>query len=122
VSRYQFYLGLLLALRAHRETFVADGPEFHSAFGKVQELAASKYVERLPWLASAKKDPAFGVWREASDMLLEGMNGILLFFSNDWRKAFLRISQINAVNELEEYGPDAAILRDLALEFHNALP
>lgn len=122
MTRYQLYIGLLLALRAHRETFIADGPEFYSAFGKVQALVASKHVDRLPWLASAKEDPAFGVWREASDMLLEGLSGLLLCFSSDWRTAYLRVSQDNAAKELEEYGEDASLLRDLALELHKALP
>jgi hypothetical protein len=62
----EFHRGLVLALAATGESFVAEGPKFHHAY-----LAAAQGMGDFS--SRLRLDPVFQTVREASEMLLEAM-------------------------------------------------
>jgi len=110
-----FYRGLLFALRAAGMTgFLAEGPEFHQAFGSTIALASELLGEDEPIHAiEVHLDPIFGVYPEANEMLLEGAQDTVLSLANPHlRRAKFEMDEHEALEELERL-PRPDIFRKL---------
>jgi len=123
-ERAYFYRGLLLALRAYRTSFRSSGDKYHEAFG--QMLSRLYRLESLPMyrLIDAlylDKDPVFGVYRAAEELVLTGMRDLILVLdAPQWEVARFNLSSQQAEKELAEI-PSAAVYREMAGVFHEAL-
>lgn len=81
MTRRAFFRGLLYALRERREGFLAEGPAFQAAFRSTLEEAVNvpAFVEVAEPLLE-NFDPVFGVFPDATSMLLEGLEALILAF------------------------------------------
>ncbi|HKY34559.1 MAG TPA: hypothetical protein VJN18_01360 [Polyangiaceae bacterium] len=118
-----FYRGVLFALRErHRTTFIAEGTKFHAAFRAMLETA----VHEPPFAAAAERmlenfDPVFGVFPEATEMLLEGERDFIVALENPrLRIAQFKLDEEEARNELNEL-PSADEFRKLAAHLDERL-
>jgi hypothetical protein len=110
---------VLLALRAHRLRFMADGDRFHFAFRCMLEEAPPTWD--MESILDECWDPVFGVHPGASAMLLEGMVSMLLSLDAPrMTTAHFTIARAEAQQELQEMD-HADIYRDLAKTFHDQL-
>jgi hypothetical protein len=117
-----FFRGVLFALRECQEEFAAEGVKFHSAFRKMLESAMDE-----PMLAPAARrmlenfDPVFGVFPEATEMLLEGERDFIVSLENPrLRVAKFKVDKDEARSELDEL-PCAEVFRKLAARLHEQL-
>lgn len=78
----EFRRGLLLGLCASgQESFVSHGPKFEAAFRATLERASNSGIVEIRNLAKRMLedfDPVFGVNKNASDMILDGMNAFIV--------------------------------------------
>jgi hypothetical protein len=110
-----FYRGLLFGLRAAgQEEFLAEGSQFHRAFGSTIELATKLLGKTDPiHVIEVHLDPIFGVYPEANEMLLEGAQDTVLSLANPHlRRAKFEMDEQEAQEELERL-PRADIFRKL---------
>ena len=105
VSQHLFNQGLLLAARAAGAPteFVTEGPKWDAAFGAVVDhLADDSRIHA--WLQFCYRDPMFGSWPAASELILQGEHDLLLGLLGPTldRAAFL-VKKEQAVQELKEF-------------------
>ena len=117
-----FFRGVLFALRERRDNFVAEGVTFHTAFRAMLETAL-----REPSFAAAAErmlenfDPVFGVFPEATEMLLEGERDFIVALENPrLRVAQFKLNETEAREELNEL-PAANAFRKLAAHLDERL-
>jgi hypothetical protein len=121
MDKLTFFRGLLFALRQHRKQFEAEGDRFHRAFASTIELAKSEHPELVANIISLEFDPIFGVYTEASEMLLEGEQDLVLSLMNPrLGDAVFKIDPIEAAEELSTI-PNAEWFKELGTHFHNRL-
>ena len=117
-----FFRGVLFALRERRETFVAEGVTFHAAFRAMLETA----LDEPSFAAAAARmlenfDPVFGVFPEATEMLLEGERDFIVALENPrLRVAQFKLDESEAREELNEL-PAAEGFRKLAAHLNERL-
>jgi hypothetical protein len=117
-----FYRGILFALRERRDGFIAEGTKFHSAFramleSAIQEPAFTSAAERM----LENFDPVFGVFPEASEMLVEGERDFIVALENPrLRVATFKLDKDEARSELDEL-PSAQVFRKLAAHLDERL-
>lgn len=113
-----FLRGILLALRERGETFVASGHRFHDSFGEALDAAEQDY--RLNPVATAMAesfDPVFGVFEDASRMILLGMRDRILGLDcPENRTARFRVSEETARVELDQL-PAAETFRRMVVRW-----
>ncbi len=123
MSDVVFYFGLLFGLRvAGVETFISAGADYHNAYGEVV-----KTVKRADgphphgrWFGG--RDPMFGTYREASELVSWGMHGALLTLDSPRLvTARLSISAKGAERGLARETEHAIWFRQLGQVFANAL-
>lgn len=123
ISPYQFNQGLLLSARAQGapDRFQADGKEFHDAFGKAIEFLNRGNGCVVPGLGYVRRDPVFGVYHEAGQLLLQGQYDLIIgLMSPSFEEAVFRVSREQAAKEIAEF-EHAEWFRDLGLVFAEAL-
>jgi hypothetical protein len=117
-DRRAFYRGLLLALRARRDHFVAHGQRFHGAFDVMLRSAPPSLLTQD---MMNDFDPVFGVHRTAEEMIVDGMATCLLTLdAPGFVLGRFTIAREAAEQELGAL-PDAASYRALAELLHHAL-
>jgi hypothetical protein len=105
IDRDTFYMGLMLALRALRDDFVAEGTGFHEAFLSAVNFAREQGEFEIENARRIRLDPVFGVVHEANEMVLEAEQARLVALLNPrLKKAQFKISKTQADRELEETG------------------
>ncbi|MCB9619810.1 MAG: hypothetical protein H6724_10235 [Sandaracinus sp.] len=122
ISRHTFFQGLLLAARAEGapEEFDAEGRVIHDAFGAVVAFLQKSDV-KVVGLSTVRRDPVFGVFHEANELLLQAEQDLILGFVNPTlRKAKFKLAALEAKAELEEFD-HAAWLREAGRAFADAL-
>jgi len=86
VSLSEFYRVFLYAVRMEMEAeaqFPADGARFHQAFKSALDTLSQHGPTQLPINEILRDfDPFFGVYRGASEMLLEGERDLILSLLN----------------------------------------
>lgn len=117
-----FFRGILFALREHRSGFVAERAKFHAAFRAMLERA-----KHDPSFAAVAKrmlenfDPVFGVFPEATEMLLEGERDFIVALENPrLLMAQFKLDEQEARQELGEL-PAAEGFRKLAAHLDEQL-
>jgi hypothetical protein len=124
-SRQVFYRGFLFALRARCDSFESHGERFHTAFGKALDAAAR--VEHMPFPKRVAdllegKDPMFGRYRGAEEMVLEGLYALLLTLDAPrYTQARFNISKARAAQEFAEMA-HADVYAAMAKTFHECWP
>ena len=121
MTRALFNRGLLLALRELRHSFITDGPAYHEAFRRMLEAAVER---KASWPEDMLRDfdPVFGVFPQASEMILEGLRDCLLnLLSPQLVRAQFRLTRSDATRMLDKLD-DAAVFRALAYDFDQFLP
>lgn len=120
LDRQELYRGVLLAARAHGETFRTDGT-MHEAFEEM--LSAGYLAEKMPFQQLLEElldehDPVFGVYKPAEEMVLEGMCSFILGLEGSGlgRARFI-ITKEQAAEGLAEL-THADVYRDLARVFY----
>ena len=105
VSQHLFNQGLLLAARAAGAPteFVTEGPKWDAAFGAVVNHLSDDHRVHA-WLKFCYRDPMFGNWPAASELILQGEHDLLLALLSPTlgRAAFL-LKKEQAAQELEEF-------------------
>ena len=120
-ERNYFFRGLLLALRAHRMSFVSSGEWYHEAFG--QMLSRLYRLEPMPMYRLIEemlldRDHVFGVYRAAEEMVLIGVRDLILVFEAPRMEvARFNLSRAQAEKELVEI-PSSSAYRQMAAAFH----
>lgn len=127
MERLVFYRGLLLALRSERVSFLASGERFHTAFGLAVDEAASAaarkgFVEMSDLAIDLQeKDPVFGIFRGAEEMILQGMYDLILVLESPRNEiARLKVSKAQAAKELADL-PNWEVYEETAKVFHKHL-
>ena len=124
-SRQMFYRGFLLALRAQCDSFESHGDRFHETFEET--LGTAALAERMPFpdlIAELleDKDPMFGTYRGAEEMVLEGLYALLLSLEAPrYVQARFNISKGRAMEELGAM-EHAAVYATMAKTFHEYWP
>lgn len=123
MNELEFSFGLLFALRlAGVSVFASDGSGYHDAFGRVVEALnkeAPAPVEKLHWWG---RDPMFGTYRQASQLILDGMHGALLTLDvPGYRVARLTFGCLTARRGLRRMRDHAELLERLGTVFAHAL-
>lgn len=123
ISRHTFFQGLLLAARAEGapDEFDAEGRLVHDAFAAVVAFLQQSPDVKVVGLSTARRDPVFGVFHEANELLLQAEQDLILGFVNPTlRKAKFKIAEAEAKEELGEFEHTAWLL-DAGREFAKAL-
>ena len=121
MTRALFNRGLLLALCELRSSFITDGPAYHEAFRQMLKAAVER-KDPIPERLLEDFDPVFGVFPQASEMILEGMRDcILTLLSPQLVLAQFRLSRSDATRMLDKLD-DAAVFRALAHDLDHHLP
>lgn len=95
----EMHRGLLLGVAELRRGFLADGDAFHLAY----RAAIAAHESDATRLAAESFDPVFGVYRDAEDMVLEGIRDLILALDRPHlRRATFLISAARAREELNE--------------------
>lgn len=121
MNQTTFFRGLLYALRDQSdEAFTAEGDRFHRAFRTVLEEAASRNFGPARQML-ANYDPVFGIYPDATEMLLEAQRDFIVTMMNPHlRKAQFKITKGRARAELKNL-PNPTLFRKLARTFHAGL-
>jgi hypothetical protein len=123
IPRHSFYQGLLLAARAAGapDTFDAESRSFHDAFEAMLEHLRTSNV-RIRGLAHAQRDPVFGVYHEANELLLQAEQDLILEFNPLLRRthARFRVQRAQAELELNDFA-FADLLREVGKIFADRL-
>ena len=120
MDKLTFFRGLLFALRQHRAKFDAEGETFQKAFASTIERAKAEHPELVAKI-SLEFDPIFGVYSEASEMLLEGEQDLVLALMNPrLGLARFKIGPAEAAEELQAI-PNAEWFKELGGYFHQRL-
>lgn len=123
ISRHTFFQGLLLAARAEGapDEFDAEGRLVHDAFAAVVAFLQQSPDVRVVGLSTARRDPMFGVFHEADELLLHAEQDLVLDFVNPTRrKATFKVAAAEAKEELGEFKHSAWLL-DAGRQFAKAL-
>lgn len=123
ISRHTFFQGLLLAARAEGapEEFDAEGRVIHDAFGAVVAFLQKSSDVKVVGLSTVRRDPVFGVFHEANELLLQAEQDLILGFVNPTlRKAQFKLAASDADVELKEFA-HAKWLREAGRAFADAL-
>lgn len=121
----KFYRWLLYATRARGvESFLASGPSFHDAFG-----AAVRHAKEYPPPGGGEVevdldgDLAFGTYRDAEALVLEGEQDMILTLMNPpLRRARFKVREEDATAALGRLGAaERAWFMDVAEQFQNRL-
>lgn len=116
MDKLTVYRGILFGLRQLRGDFPAHGSDFHRAFGLTMKKA-----EQMGISIPLNHDPVFDVYDEATEMLMEGEQDLLLSLMNPtFHRATFKISQQEAEEQLRLL-PDAEKFRELGKHFDEAL-
>ncbi len=120
-----FFRGLLFALCEQwpkETTFLAEGPTFHSAFRAMLEEAQHEPSTSATAVRMLENfDPVFGIFPEATEMLLEGERDLIVSLENpSLRYARFKMTMDEARAELNEL-PGAEVFRSLASRLNEAL-
>jgi hypothetical protein len=120
-TRQELYHGLLLALRARCDFFVAYGSRFHDAFEKALRANREKAFSDLIADLLEDTDAAFGVYHGAGEMVLEGMTAMFLMLeAPGFETARFKISKSGAHKELDEF-EYAGAYREMAAALYDAM-
>ncbi|MBX3245555.1 MAG: hypothetical protein KF901_00035 [Myxococcales bacterium] len=123
ISRHTFFQGLLLAARAEGapDEFDAEGRAVHDAFGAVVAFLQRSTDVKVTGLTTVRRDPVFGVFHEANELLLQAEQDLILGFVNPTlRKAKFKVAESDANAELSEFD-QAEWLRQAGRAFADAL-
>lgn len=123
ISRHTFFQGLLLAARAEGAPveFDAEGRALHDAFGAVVDFLENSPDMKVTGLSTVRRDPMFGVFHEANELLLQAEQDLILGFVNPTlRTAKFKIAESDAKDELAEF-EHAEWLRAAGRAFADAL-
>jgi len=119
--RQVFYRGFLLALRARTDGFMSYGDGFHEAFEET--LSVAYLAEAMPFSHLIEemledKDPMFGVYHAAGEMIMEGIGAFLLTLdAPGYMIARFSISKSQAAKELAAF-EHADVYAAMAKTFH----
>jgi hypothetical protein len=118
-NRTLFHRGLLYGLAELRRRFLADGYEFHRAYGEALTGSAIPEAHRV----LEYYDPMFGTYYGAEEMILIGMRDLILCLDGStFKYASFNISKKLATRELDEcFKEKAEDYRKLARKFHERL-
>lgn len=121
IARGEFYHGLLYALRAHRDTFISNGPRFHEAFEQALKASTEKALSDLVADLLEDTDAMFGVYHGAGELVMQGMLALILVLEAPrFETARFKISKPDAHEELHKM-KHADAYREMADAFHIAL-
>lgn len=124
-TRQEFYRGFLLALRARVDHFISYGERFHETFEET--LSAAYLAEAMPFPKLVgemleDKDPVFGVYPAAEEMILEGIAALLLTLDAPrMETARFKLSKAQAAKELAEF-KHADVYKTMAKSFERYWP
>jgi hypothetical protein len=120
MDKLTFYRGVLCALATKRDEFIAQGEDFHKAFASTVDYARTLTTGE-PLSLTLHLDPVFGIYHEATEMLLEGEQDLLLSLMNPrLQRARFKIDHADAEQELREM-PDAQFFRKLGEHLDSCL-
>jgi len=124
VSQHTFNQGLLLAARAAGapDCFVAEGPKWDAAFEAVYNHLKSDQSLVFSWWRWVHRDPIFGYYPAASELLLQGEHDLLLgLLGPSMDRAVFLTPPKKAAQELEENFQHLDWFRALGSKFAAAL-